>query len=377
MTKKTLSHDGAIGIDSKQTLSIERGSQQLIGHEHSQVHLVGSVAMDSCDEVFARVAEKLGEYMCRIPDGETGERSKWILFQRAMLRQHPAMEVDPTVPEFELRQWDGKVMRSIPMLRIRDDADPATLEFPTGYAEAAIESYAVFRTKRDAGIVPRHARFQVCLPTPMATGYMYVSYTDHDTFHVVYERSLLRALLEIVAHIPHEDLAIQIDVCQEVLLFEGYFEHRPDNYKSRVFAMLHRLSVFVPDDVQFGIHLCYGSPFDAPLVRPKDMSTLVELANGIAECVDREIDFMHLPVPQGRSEPAFYKPLRDLDLSPATRVYLGLILQGDPEGDQERIAVAREFLEDFGVATECGWGRTAPENVAGLLDSHRVAAESL
>lgn len=349
----------------------------MTGQNHSQVHLVGSVAMDSSDEVFTRVSEQLGPHMCRIPDGETGERSKWILFQRAMLAEHPAMEVDTTVPEFALRQWDGEVMRSIPLLRLKADADLDTLEFPTGYAEAAIESYAVFAAKRDAGIVPRHVRFLVCLPTPTATGYMYVSHKAHAEFHPVYERSLKLALAEIEAHIPHADLAIQIDVCQEVLLFEGYFEHRPDDYKEQVFATLSRLSAAVPDDVQLGFHLCYGSPFDAPLKRPKDMSVLVEIANGIAGAAGRRVDFMHIPVPQGRSEAAFFAPLRNLKLAPGTRVYLGLVLQGDPDGDQARIRVAKTYLDDFGIATECGWGRTARENVQGLIDSHRLAAESL
>jgi hypothetical protein len=344
---------------------------------HAQVHLVGSVAMDNCDEVFTRVSNELGPHMCRIPDGETGERSKWILFQRAMLEEHPAMEIDPTVPEFALRQWDGKLMRSIPLLRFKGDADTSAIEFPTGYEEAAKDSYEVFRSKRDEGIVPMHARFQVCLPTPTATGYMYVSHKAHDEFHPVYERSLVRALSDIEVSIPHEDLAIQIDVCQEVLLFEGYFEHRPEGYKKQVFGTLSRLSAAVPDDVQLGFHLCYGSPFDAPLVRPGDMCILVELANGIAECVDRRVDFIHIPVPQGRTEPEFFEPLRALNVSADTEIYLGLVLQGDPDGDQVRIAVAKDYLSDFGVATECGWGRTAPEKVQGLLESHRLAANSL
>jgi hypothetical protein len=107
------------------------------------------------------------------------------------------------------------------------------------------------------------------------------------------------------------------------------------------------------------------------------MSILVELANGIASNVDRTVDFIHVPVPQGRIEAEFYEPLRSLNVSPDTRIFLGLVFQGDPDGDLVRIAVAKEYLADFGVATECGWGRTDPENVAGLLASHRKAAETL
>ena len=36
---------------------------------------------------------------------------------------------------------------------------------------------------------------------------------------------------------------------------------------------------------------------------------------------------------------------------------------------------ARAFVKIFGVASECGWGRTDPQRVSDLLVSHRVAAE--
>lgn len=362
----------SISPDEVEALSIVTSINQ-----HSNVHLVGSIAMDNCDEVFTRVGSELGEYLCRIPDGETGKRSHWIWFQRKMLLQHPAMEIDPTVPELGINQWDGKALRSLALLRFRDGVDPGEVRFETGYDEAAMYSYERFAAKRDEGIIPQHARFQVCLPTPMASGFMYVSHKARDDYLRVYERSLLAALDAILAGMPRQNLAIQFDVCIEVLLFENFFEHRADDYKEQVFSMLARLAGAVPDEAELGFHLCYGSPSDEPLVRPRDMSVLTELANGIAAGVARSIDFIHMPVPQGRTEPAFYEPLSSLNVSPNTRIFLGLVFQGDPDGDQVRIAVARNYLSDFGVATECGWGRTDPQKVPGLLASHRKAAEAL
>jgi hypothetical protein len=45
--------------------------------------------------------------------------------------------------------------------------------------------------------------------------------------------------------------------------------------------------------------------------------------------------------------------------------------------DAQRIAAARRFIPDFGVASECGWGRTDPSRLPGLLASHREAAAAL
>jgi hypothetical protein len=35
------------------------------------------------------------------------------------------------------------------------------------------------------------------------------------------------------------------------------------------------------------------------------------------------------------------------------------------------------FVDNFGLAAECGWGRTEPGRLPGLLKGHRVAAEEL
>lgn len=47
------------------------------------------------------------------------------------------------------------------------------------------------------------------------------------------------------------------------------------------------------------------------------------------------------------------------------------------EGARHRIESARTFVEDFGIATECGFGRRPPEQVQPLLDLHAELAEQL
>jgi hypothetical protein len=338
-------------------------------------HRIGSVPMADAETVFRTVARELGPWLARIPDGETGTRHRWIWWQREMLLNHPAMEPDPDTPPFELRQWDGAIVRTTDWIRFRSGSDLTTVTFDTGYAEAAIDSYAVFRRLRDAGDIPAGVRFQVCLPTPMASGYMYVSPSDLTAYLPIYERSLLTALWQIAAAIPHRDLSIQWDVCQEVLIFEQYFPHRPAAYKQDVFAELGRLGDAVPHEVECGYHLCYGSPRDAHLVMPKDTAILVEIANGLLDRLGRRLDFLHLPVPQDRTDGPYFAPLRELRLPGGTTLYLGLIHHADASGDQARIAAASAVVPVFGVATECGWGRGEPERVPELLAAHRHVLE--
>jgi len=268
----------------------------------SFAHLVGSVPLPDSEAVFRAVSGALGQRLRRIPDGETGERIRWIWFQRDMLLSHPDMEIDPDAGLFAVYQWDGVLLRESPYVRFRPSANPGDVHFPTGYAEAATASYATFSRLREEGAIGPEVLFQVSLPTPMATGYMYVSDAARDAYLPAYERSLTEALNGILGSIPHERLSIQWDVCQEVLLFEDYFATRPDDYKERVFDELARLGGKVPESVDLGYHLCYGSPADEHLVMPKDMGILAEIGNGLASRLQRRLDFLHLPVPKDRAD---------------------------------------------------------------------------
>ena len=344
---------------------------------NSFAHLVGSVPLADSETVFRTVAGALGPQLRRIPDGETGERIRWIWFQREILLNHPDMEIDEEAGLFAVYQWDGVLLRESPYVRFKPSADPETVRFPTGYAEAATASYAVFSRLRDEGVIAPDVLFQVSLPTPMATGYMYVSDAARDAYLPAYERSLAAALEGILAAVPHERLSIQWDVCQEVLLFEDYFSHRPGDYKEQVFEELGRLGGRVPESVDLGYHLCYGSPADEHLVMPKDMEILVEMSNGLVSRLGRRLDFVHLPVPKDRADRDYFLPLEGLKLTEDTGLILGLIHHDDTEGDAARLTAARELLPSFGVASECGWGRTDPTRVPSLLESHRQAVEYL
>ena len=127
------------------------------------IHLVGSVGLEDADTVFRILSDILGDKAKRYPDGETGERHYWVIWQGQVFARHPEFEaagksvpINPgsTVPQ---------------KFRLRDGADVGNLEFPPiGYAREALHSYLKFTELRDAGVVPPGVRFQVSLPTPLA-----------------------------------------------------------------------------------------------------------------------------------------------------------------------------------------------------------------
>src|SRR5262244_3675208 len=79
-----------------------------------------------------------------LPDAETVFRKTWIRFLQDVLASNPAIELAADVPPFKFVQWDGKVVREIPRLRIKQGATPDAAAFKTGYADMAIESWRLF-----------------------------------------------------------------------------------------------------------------------------------------------------------------------------------------------------------------------------------------
>lgn len=57
----------------------------------ANVHFVGSVALDTPEEVFAAIGQHCGPYLKRVPDGEPGGRRLWISWQMPVLRANPSL----------------------------------------------------------------------------------------------------------------------------------------------------------------------------------------------------------------------------------------------------------------------------------------------
>jgi hypothetical protein len=215
--------------------------------------------------------------------------------------------------------------------------------------------------------MPPGVRFQVSLPTPWAVVMPFCQQPDARQIFPAYEQAMLREVERICAAIPHHDLAIQWDVCIEMLAWDGQWANAPSfPGMEQVFAgNFSRLGGSVPAGVELGFHLCYGDLDGKHFAEPADATKMVEMANLIARSVARPINWMHMPVPIDRNDDAFYAPLKELRLAPATELYLGLIHARDGvEGARRRITAARRVVPVFGIASECGISRGRDPNLA-------------
>ncbi|KAI1155936.1 hypothetical protein F4825DRAFT_405367 [Nemania diffusa] len=244
--------------------------------------------------------------------------------------------------------------------------------------------------------MPSHVRFQICLPSPYNVLAGHVKPELAVAIEPLYEQRFEETIDSIVIDIPHNDLVIQWDLCFEMMALEfdrgRPLDRRHQAYFSSPSGLLQglvdrvvRLSERIPKDVKLAFHLCYGDLHHKHCIEPQDTSLLVELANALLahETISSRTEWIHLPVPKGRTDSDYFSPLKDLKLdgtgSKRPYLYLGVVHANDEAGTSKRIEAAQtSILFPFGVATECGLGRTPPEEIDSILEiCRKVTSEHI
>ncbi|KAI8630410.1 hypothetical protein F5Y19DRAFT_463837 [Xylariaceae sp. FL1651] len=286
------------------------------------VLIVGSVPGASPQEVFVRLATGLPGRLQAIPDGETGERWNYIGWQ---LQRFPLVARRIELGGIPLPE------SGLPAFTLAD------IE-PISYDEVALSSYTEFKQLRQQNIIPSNVLFQICLPSPYSVLTGHVKSTVINAIEPLYEQRFAEAIDHIVRDIPHDDMGL-VD---------------------RVIRLCKR----IPEDVKLAFHLCYGDLRHKHFIEPQDTSLLVELANALLarETLGPRTEWIHMPVPKERTDSAYFSPLTRLRLdssgSKNPHIYLGV----------KRIETAQANVPfPFGVATECGLGRTPPEEIDSIL----------
>lgn len=345
--------------------------------------LVGSVPLHDSREVMATCGDALGNMTAGIPDGETADRSVWIVYQAyRVFAGHPDLEtVARPAPIDGHDEWIPKGMDDMWSFRVKEDVEQLRFD-DLKYASVAEESYPTFVELRKNGGIAEDVRFQVSLPTPEAMSFWFHDPGQLQTVIPAYTDAMVREVDKLLGAIPHRDLSLQWDVCWEVLDAEGILPWSltatgASSPLGRFRTAIQRLSAPIPEAVRLGYHLCYADLGHKHMREPDDVRVCVDFANVAAKESGRRVDYVHMPVPIARDDDGYFAPLADLDVGD-TRIYLGLVHFTDGlEGTRKRMRTALGHLSDFGIATECGFGRRPQSQVPALLQLHVDAAEEL
>lgn len=352
------------------------GSKEGAQMSARNVYLVGSVPMADAATVFETASAILGPSLLTLPDGETGERLDWITWLEPVFRDNPAFELSPET--FQVHGGAAAHRR----YRLKPGKTIADVRFDNlFYADIAKQSYATFAALKRAGKIPAQVKFQVDLVPAHSVIWLFVQEDLQRAIDSLYNEAVAREIDKIAAAIPHNELAIQFDIASAV--FARLERDQPSPYgntkeemQATFSAIVVRLAEHVPADIDLLFHFCYGDAGHRHVIEPSDMGDMVDYANRLAGQLKRPIAQIHMPVPRDRSDEAYFAPLRRLKLDPKTRLCLGLVHYTDGmEGTRKRLEAARHFVEDFAIATECGFGRREPATIPDLLHLHAQAAK--
>jgi hypothetical protein len=341
------------------------------------VHFNGSVNLADAGSVMREIASRVPSGLRRIPDGETGDRGNWIMFQLQKFLQMPSL-----VPAQPLDAAEGEY-EQLPQLRLADGADPAEVAWPDlGYAGAYLESYETFAALRAQGVIAAGVRFQVEYPTPLASISGYIVAEQQQALLGSYEQAMFADLSRLLAAIPHDEVAVQWDVAVEFGVLEEAFAPGGAQAFDAIIAALARCIDQVPAGIPAGLHLCYGDYGHQHFMQPDSLALQVRVLNAVTAAARRPVSFVSFTVPQYQRQDSYFAPLAQLTAGPDTELNFALVPYHPAEqapgttGDQVRLIDAA--LEagpggrgDWGICTECGMGRVSREDVPALLDLHR------
>ena len=341
------------------------------------VHFNGSVNLADAESVMREIAARVPSGLRRIPDGETGDRGNWIVFQLQKFLQLPWL-----VPDGPVGEADGEY-EQLPELRLAEGVDPGSVIWPDiGYAEAYLESYRVFAGLRADGVIPAGVRFQVEYPTPLASIGGYIVPEQQQVLLGSYERAMFADLDRLLAAIPPGEVAVQWDVAVEFGVLEEAWAPGGAQAFDAIVAALARCVDQVPAGIPVGLHLCYGDYGHEHFMQPVSLALQVRVVNAVAAAAARPVSFVSFTVPQDQREESYFAPLAGLAADPGTELNFALVPYHPAEqaagttGDQARLidaalAASPGGRRDWGICTECGMGRVNREEIPALLDLHR------
>ncbi|MSQ52466.1 MAG: hypothetical protein EXR28_11305 [Betaproteobacteria bacterium] len=343
--------------------------------------LVGSIPLDTAEEVMRIFGGQLGPYLPAMPDGEVGERRSWVnRFSYLVFSGHGDLEtlnrppyidgVEQLLPVKREHAWKFRVKPGVKEVRF------GLPGLRLGYARDATASYFVFKTLREKGVLPPDMRFQISIPmvNSVVRTLSFPEPGDIDKIRPGFEAALAAELAAILRRIPAQDLAIQWDCAWETAAVYGG-NSAPES-EARIethIAPIRRLTALLAPGVALGFHFCFGTFGGWPSFTPPDFGRAVELINASIEAAGRKTDWVHIPT-LDRLDPAHYAPLRELQTGDA-RLYLGMIHSMDSLA--RRVEVAHSVIPDFGLAAYCGFGRIPPEQLPQILEDHQKAVEIL
>lgn len=361
------------------------------------IHLVGSMPFESAHEHFNAIGNgRLGPYLHSISDGEMAPslRQNWVACQVYTFRMIPFV-LQPFLEQLAEQENEKTGLDSM------SEADlPAQLKsLEIGYDKWAIESYALFADLKSKGVLPKHLKFQVGIPSTTSVCLIAIKREYRAVIEPFYEAATLRALRHIQDSIPHGELLIQCELVGEFMFLEKawkrantiqhwrgdnnapWFGTNDEEVREGMCERLDRITnkTSVDGDIAIGFHLCYGDYMHKHFLEPESAKYMADVTEHLISGSDRQVSYIHFPMPKEVYDETYLEHLRALWpklQAGGTYLYVGLVHGLDLEGTKRRIEAAKKVFgsDGWGIASECGLRRTPEAEIEGSLAAYSMFA---
>lgn len=322
------------------------------------VLLVGSLPGDTAEQAMRGVLDRLPTPLIALPDGETGERNRWVVKTILGFRDHPDLEVAKD------GDWGGYDKQL--NFRVRKGHTFTGENLDLGYAKEYRASRPIF-DKLATEYGREGLSFQVGIP-----GDLDLALFSMGPTRMLQTRAAFRdATIRDITAIHNEsggDVVFQLEVPAETVFVvkAGPAGRAVAAWMARG---IRRLVAAAPVNTRFGVHFCLGDLEHKALESTKDATPLVTIANAVSKVwpAGRRLDYVHLPLAAGDQPPSLradsYRPLSRLRLPVGTRFVAGFLHEGRTIEDQRTILGIIDKLvgHQVDVAASCGLGRRSVE----------------
>lgn len=332
--------------------------------------LIGSIPADNAGDAMTEAMRMVGPHLRALPDGETGDRSRWVAGTIESFRDNPDLSVR--------REGDFADYQQVLNFSVRKGRALSGDRLDLRIHKFFTESWPVFTRVRKDFDQPE-LRFQVGVPGDFDIAMFAMGPLGALRHRKAFTDATVREVERVHAEAGDEVL-FQLELCAELVFVTKMPGALRGVVSSRFAKVVRGLVDRLPRDARFGIHLCLGDLGHKALGSMRDAGPVVRLANDVVGAwpAGVRLEYLHGPLAAGELpptlDPAFYRPLAGLRLPESTRFVAGFLHESRSTEQARTILdlIESAYGRDVDVAAACGLGRRGPDNA---LATMRQAAD--